>query len=461
MPTHYDDGGYSGGDIERPALQRLLEDIQAGKVDCVVIYKLDRLSRSLLDFARIMELFDKHNVSFVAVTQQVNSATSMVRLMLNILLSFAQFEREIIGERIRDKIAAQRRKGKWAGGIPVLGYDVDRTGPSPKLVVNVTEAARVRQMFDLYRQLGSLLSVVRELDNRGWQNKEWVTKKGHRRGGRPFDKSSLHALLTNPIYRGQIKHKDDLYEGEHEPLITKEIFDAVQTQLQSKHRGEVRNQHNALLSGRLFCKACQRAMVHSFTSKSTTRYRYYLCSNANKNGRSACPSPTLRAAEIESVVLEQIRVLADNDSVRRQILKQVQAQAQAERQGWHDQRRGLEKELARHRAALKQVAVQGPPTEATAALMEYLHERIAEAKARIAELDEQLADADDAWKQEDVADAMEDFDVVWNTLSPREQHDLVGLLVSRIDFDPDDCSLTLEFHSTGIKDIDRGLGGAA
>src|SRR5690606_16321553 len=189
LATRYDDGGYSGGSMERPALERLLRDIDAGKIDCVVVYKVDRLGRSLLDFARIMESFEKRNVSFVSVTQQFNTTHSMGRLTLNILLSFAQFEREIIGERIRDKLAAQARKGKWTGGAPVLGYDVDRSGPSPRLVINAKEAARVREIFRLYLEKGALLPVVSELDRLSWVNKRRVTKKGKKIGGRPFDKA--------------------------------------------------------------------------------------------------------------------------------------------------------------------------------------------------------------------------------------------------------------------------------
>ena len=164
LPEQYDDGGFSGGSLDRPALNRLLEDIKSGKIDCVVVYKVDRLSRSLMDFSRIMETFDKYGVSFVSVTQQFNTTHSMGRLTLNILLSFAQFEREIIGERIRDKIAAQRRKGKWSGGIPVLGYDVDRSSASAKLVVNAEEAVRVRRIFSLYQELGTLLPVVQDVN---------------------------------------------------------------------------------------------------------------------------------------------------------------------------------------------------------------------------------------------------------------------------------------------------------
>ena len=280
LPDRYDDGGFTGGNMERPALRRLMADIEAGKIDCVVVYKVDRLSRSLLDFAKLMDVFEKHNISFVSVTQQFNTSAPMGRLILNVLLSFAQFEREIIGERIRDKIAAQRRKGKWAGGVPVLGYDVDRSNCSPKLVVNAEEAGRIRQIFDLYLQLRSLLPVVDELTERGWCNKLWRTKTGRPKGGRSFDKCSLYNLLTNPIYAGKIKHKKDLYNGEHEAIVPKETFQQVQSLLQHNGRtggAEVRNRYGALLKGLVQCTACGRTMVHNFTGRETKRYRYYTC----------------------------------------------------------------------------------------------------------------------------------------------------------------------------------------
>src|SRR5262245_19044997 len=198
LPDRYDDGGFTGGHMGRPALKRLLTDIDAGKVDCVVVYKVDRLSRSLLDFAKILETFDRHRVSFVAVTQQIHSGTSMGRLMLNVLLSFAQFEREIIGERTRDKITATRRKGKWAGGRPLLGYDVDPGGH--RLSVNDDEAQRVRAIFALFLEHESLPAVARELERRGWANKRWRTKSGGERGGAPFTKAGLRRLLSNVLY---------------------------------------------------------------------------------------------------------------------------------------------------------------------------------------------------------------------------------------------------------------------
>jgi site-specific DNA recombinase len=183
LPDRYDDGGFTGGNMERPALRRLMADIDASQVDCVVVYKVDRLSRSLLDFARMMETFDRHRVAFVSVTQQFNTSTSMGRLVLNVLLSFAQFEREIISERTRDKIAAARRKGKWTGGMPPLGYDVDPRRST--LIVNEDEATQLRAIFTLYLEHQSLIATVRELDRRGWTNKHWTTRKGNQRGGNP------------------------------------------------------------------------------------------------------------------------------------------------------------------------------------------------------------------------------------------------------------------------------------
>src|SRR5947207_8888273 len=206
LADRYDDGGYTGGNLERPALRRLLDDIEARRVDCVVVYKVDRLSRSLLDFARLMDRFDRHSVSFVSVTQQFNTTSPMGRLTLNILLSFAEFERHIICERTRDKMGAARRKGKWVGGTPVLGYDVDPAGG--RLVVNEPEAQRVREIFRLFKSHRSLLKLVNQLEVRRWTNKSWKSKRGVEHVGRPFTKPTLRSLLTNPIYGGKGEYRD-------------------------------------------------------------------------------------------------------------------------------------------------------------------------------------------------------------------------------------------------------------
>jgi site-specific DNA recombinase len=226
LPERYDDGGFSGGNLERPALQRLLADIRASAVDCVVVYKVDRLSRSLIDFARIIEVLDNCRVSFVSVTQQFNTTNSLGRLTLNILLSFAQFEREIIGERTRDKMSASRRKGKWTGGHPVLGYDIDPRGG--RLILNADEAHRVRAIFKLYLDYNAMLPVVREIDRRGWHTKQWVTKRGGTQGGKPFTKGRLYRLLTNLIYTGNVEFKGQVYDGEHEAILEAETWESVQ-----------------------------------------------------------------------------------------------------------------------------------------------------------------------------------------------------------------------------------------
>jgi site-specific DNA recombinase len=466
LPTRYDDGGFTGGNMDRPALRRMLADIEAGKVDCVVVYKVDRLSRSLLDFARLVEIFEKHHVSFVSVTQQFNTATSMGRLVLNVLLSFAQFEREIIGERIRDKIAATRRKGKWSGGFPILGYGVDRSNGSPRLVANAKEAARVREIFQLYLSLGSLLPVVDELARRGWRNKEWRTKKGEAKGGRPFDKGTLYALLTNPLYVGKIKHKADLFQGEHEPIVDAELFQKVQATLQRNGRSGgvmVRNRHGALLKGLLVCKGCDRAMTHSFTCKGERRYRYYTCTRAIKNGRKACPSGSLPASEIERVVVDQIRGIAADPGLRAEVLRQAQEQCERELAELATAQRGLEQELAWHHADIRKLCGDGPATGPAGARLAELHDRVAQAETRLAELRHRIEEHQrDRLDAGDIDAAFADFDSVWNVLSPREQAQVLALLVARVEFDAADSTVAVSFHPTAIKTLTRQkLGGAA
>lgn len=455
LPDQYNDGGFSGGNMDRPGLRKLLNDIEAGRVDCVVVYKVDRLSRSLMDFARMMETFEKHNVSFVSVTQQFNTTHSMGRLTLNILLSFAQFEREIIGERIRDKIAAQRRRGQWAGGIPVLGYDVDRTGPSPKLILNPAESVRVREIFELYLKLGSLLPVVEELERRDWRNKAWTTKKGRPRGDRAFDKGSLHALLTNPIYIGKIRHKSEIFDGVHDPIVSEEVFRQVQKQLQRNSRTggvEVRNKHGALLKGLLVCKACERAMTHTFTGKGGKRYRYYTCMRAIQNGRRSCPSGSLPASEIEQAVIDQFRELAASPVLREEVLKQAVDAATATSDALKRERQQLARQIATHHAAIRRLAIAANTTpEATSGIAE-LHDRITATEERVAELDAEIrASETERLNQADVDAAFMDFDGLWNTLSPREQARSLALVIQRVEFDADDGSISIEFHPAAIK----------
>ncbi len=307
LAQHYDDGGFTGGNMQRPALVQLLEDVRSGKIDCVLVYKVDRLSRSLLDFARILEVFEQQQVAFASVTQQFNTATSMGRLMLNVLLSFAQFERELISERTKDKMSAARRKGKRLGGRPVLGYDVDPQ--SKKLVIHSEEVERVRAIFVLYRELRGLTPTVRELARRRWVSKQWTTRKGTTVGGRPFNKARLHYLLTNVTYLGKIKYEGRIYRGEQPAIVPKELFDAVQKQFAENRRTRRRPRTNSfpgILGGLLYCGSCDARMRHTYTQKGPRRYRYYVCPQARDQGNKKCSVGSIRAEELEGFLWNEL-----------------------------------------------------------------------------------------------------------------------------------------------------------
>ena len=460
LAERYDDGGFSGGSMERPSLERLLRDIEAGKVDCVVVYKVDRLSRSLLDFARIMEAFDRKGVSFVSVTQQFNTTSSMGRLTLNILLSFAQFEREIIGERIRDKIAAQKRRGKWAGGVPVLGYDVERSTGSPKLVANAKEAPRVREIFQMYLDKGSLLPVVTELTRRGWANKRRITRKGATKGGRPFDRATLYVLLTNPVVTGKIVHKDQIYDGEHEAIVEQSLFDRVQHQMHENGRTggiEVRNKYGALLRGLLRCKSCNSAMTHSFYGRGGRFYRYYRCIRAIKSGSQACPARTLPGAEIERVVIDEIRSLGEDRGLLDQVLAETRTTVDEEGAKLRQERGELLASLKRLDKELQELIADPAPTRTVTARLAQAHEQIADSRRRLGEVDALIASTNSAGITRDEArKALKDFNSVWANLSPREQARVLKLIFATVEYDANAATVAVTFRPTGIAALCRG-----
>ena len=457
LPEHYDDGGFTGGNTDRPALQRLLADIETGKIDCVVVYKVDRLSRSLLDFTRLLESFDTHQVAFVSVTQQFNTATSMGRLVLNVLLSFAQFEREIIGERTRDKIAAMRRKGMWAGGLPPLGYDVDPA--TSKLVVNPDEANRVRAMFALYHQHGSLLPVVEELRDRGWVNKHSTTKKGTERGGKAIDRTALHRLLTNVAYVGQVRHKDELHAGEQPAIVDGREFDAVQTHLRRNGRtggAIVRNKSGALLKGLLRCQSCHCAMSPSHTSKGNRRYHYYVCSSSQKHGRQTCSTRSVPAGPIDAFVVDRIRGIGRDPELVRETVAAVHAQAAGSAELWAADRRTWEREQRKAEAEVRGLAGK-LAGDATGLAVQRLADVQMQIAARQARLDQIQAQQDDLARQHipdtAMAAALTQFDEVWDNLTPKEQARLVGLLVAGVDYDGAESTVSIRFHPAGIRSL--------
>jgi site-specific DNA recombinase len=311
VKTAYDDGGLSGGNMERPALQRLLEDIRHGLIDVVVVYKVDRLTRSLADFAKMVEVFDAQGVSFVAVTQQFNTTTSMGRLTLNVLLSFAQFEREVTGERIRDKIAASKRKGIWMGGCPPIGYDVcDR-----RLVINHADAETVRQIYQRYLKTGSVPKLKKALDRDSVVSKVRVSRKGNRSGGQSFSRGALYELLSNPIYVGEIRHKQERHPGQHEAILERKLWEKVQKRLRDRTVRPTVPQTKVSpspLAGKVFDETGEPLYVQAAV-KDRRRYRYYvskaLVRDSKVEGQRGWRVP---GPELERAVATSARVILDD-----------------------------------------------------------------------------------------------------------------------------------------------------
>jgi site-specific DNA recombinase len=305
--SRYDDGGYSGGSTDRPNLQRLLEDIRARKIDVIVVYKVDRLTRSLADFAKLVELFDAHGVSFVSVTQQFNTTTSMGRLTLNVLLSFAQFEREVTSERIRDKVAASKRKGIWVGGNLPLGYEMK----DGKIAVVEEEAERVRFIYRRYLELGSVNELVRDLGERDIRTKFKKLSTGATRGGIPFGRGSLYYLLNNHFYIGEVKYKNEILPGEQPPILDRGLFESVRQKAltQWSHRTLARSKSDHLLAGLLFDDA-RHPMVQTHATKAGIRYRYYASApvlHGEAKTASAGSVSRVPAAEVEEAVLKSLK----------------------------------------------------------------------------------------------------------------------------------------------------------
>ncbi|MDD9921603.1 MAG: recombinase family protein [Boseongicola sp.] len=315
----YDDGGFSGGNLERPGLKQLLTDIEDGLIDVVVVYKIDRLSRSLMDFSKLVEIFDRNGVTFVSVTQSFNTTTSMGRLTLNILLSFAQFEREVIGERIRDKVAASRKRGIWMGGYVPLGYDVqDR-----ELVVNDSEAASVRRIFERFVELGSATVLARELRREGFRNKQ----------GTLIDKGYLYRLLKNRVYRGEAVHKGTAYPGEHDAIIDDNLWDRAHAILQESPRKRANNSRSrtpALLKGLIFSDT-GAAMTPTSTKKGAKLYRYYVSMDVIRNretGEETAPT-RLAAGMVEDAVVTEVRRILQTPQMVAQVMTALKKERDA------------------------------------------------------------------------------------------------------------------------------------
>jgi site-specific DNA recombinase len=404
-----------------------------------------------------MEMLDKHHVSFVSVTQQFNTTSSMGRLTLNVLLSFAQFEREIISERTRDKMSAARRRGKWVGGMPVLGYDVGPGGG--RLILNNDEAPRVRAIYELYLENHSLLETVRELRKRGWSPKRWTTKKGIERGGAPFDKTSLYRLLTNVTYTGRVNHKGTIYQGEHEGIVDEATWQGVQECLRGNGRGgggAVRNKHGALLKGLLYCIPCESAMIHTYVARKNKRYRYYVCTRAQKEGWDTCPSKSVPALEIENFVVDQIRCIGKNPELVSRVLEQASAQLKKREDELSGEQRLLQNELKGYGAEIVRLTVSlsggnGNGSRLTERLAE-LNERIQSAEERLVAVSEQVAALGGQTIDEgDLKTVLSQFDPIWESLTPKEQARVVRFLVARVGYDGKAERVSVTFSPAGVR----------
>jgi len=465
LPARYDDPGYSGATLTRPAIARLISDIEQSQVDAVIVYKLDRLSRRLTDCLRLLEFFEQHRVSFVSVTQQLNTATSAGRLIIQILASFGEYERAQVSKRTSDKMCAARRKGKWCGGPPVLGYSIDKE--KHRLIVDEVEASIVRDLYDLYLQHGSLLEVSRIANERGWTTKVWTRKDGTRKEGRPLDKTKVSTILRNPTYIGMVRHDGQLLPGEQEAIVDEATFRRVQAMLDGDGNEGSRlahSKHGSLLSGLLTCGRCGAAMSSTYTKKGDRLYRYYLCLTRSKQGRDACPAPYLPAQDIDDLVVGEIRKLARDPELAKAVFEEASEQERAllprlqtERQRLVRDRQTKSEQIQRLLAIL---ATSDTPQPSVSERLAELEGLVAKLNARLTEINSELAALEhNGVGPDDAARALAQFDELWDVLYSPERYRLVRSLITiityeatgevRIVLNPDAmCDLGLEGEAT-------------
>ncbi|MBU8900708.1 recombinase family protein [Corallococcus sp. M34] len=434
VDERYDDGGFTGANMERPAFQRLLHDVDAKRVDVVVVYKVDRLSRSLLDFAKVMERFNASGASFVSVTQNFSTADAMGRLTLNMLMSFAEFEREMISERTRDKVAAARRKGKWTGGRAPLGYDV----VDKRLVVNEYEAVVVREAFELYVQHQQASAVARLLNETGRKTKRYEAPSGATRAARKWTTQDVLRVLRSPLYAGFVPYGDETHPGEHSAIVDRATFHRVQDLLEGPGIQYHGRNPDYVLRGLLRCGLCGEAMTPGSTRKGEREYRYYRCVTRDKQGKDGCRAAPLPAASLEDFVVARLREVSVGDAFAAQVHARLLARMEAKHQALRTERMQLSKELARAAkesekwvdslSKLEDPARRVVETKLTAA-----EEEAVRLKQRLAQVERAL----DAVKGEEmevawVAQSLADFSVVWDALTTVNRGRLLRALVGRV-----------------------------
>ncbi|KAB2911239.1 MAG: recombinase family protein [Kofleriaceae bacterium] len=430
LSERYDDGGYTGANLERPAFRRLMADIVAGKIDVVVVYKVDRLSRSLLDFATVIRLFEQHGVAFVSVTQSFSTADAIGRLVLNLLMSFAEFEREMIAERTRDKIAASRRRGKWTGGVAPFGYQtVDR-----KLLPDPATAPIAVRAFETYLEGRSIMAVLRLLDELAPR----TTRKG---APRPWARNDVRRMLDNPIYAGLIRIPGEgVVRGEHPALIDRATFDLV-TGRSRERRPSPKGADAYFLRGLVTCATCHASLTPATTRRNRNRFRYYRCARRDRHGAHACALSPVRAEDLERLVLEQLQCLVKKRAVGASVTDEVGRQLAATRAALGVERASLPEQFAEHTRQAEEIARTMTTADDRAAGELALTESLAAAAAverRLLDVDAELrelerAQRDLAW----IGETLANFELVWAALTVAERARLVELLLERIEVKPD------------------------
>ena len=451
LRQRYDDGGYSGGSMDRPALKELIAAIERREVDCVVVYKVDRLSRSILDFAKLISLFDELGVSFVAVTQQFNTTTSMGRLTLNILLSFAQFEREIIGERIRDKKLATARQGKYFGGMSVLGLDV----VNKRYVVNKAEAKVVQHIFELFTKLESCRKVAEVLNAEGLRTKRHSLKSGKLiRGDTPWQQATVYNVLTDRKYLGMVVHKGKAYPGEHEAIIDAKLFEYVQKRLTANkvytHKHMVRR--FALLRRMMYCGHCGSLIRPAWNNRNGRQYRYYVCKKKIRDGYAKCPLPNIPAGTIETAVTDQLRGLLRHPDVIARTYREICQTGDAGPDAATQARLAdLQKRYEKTQKSVRALLNVGDQNEG------FLADELKRLNGELKALRQDIHDIEskplrgEPVELERVREALQAIDPVWEVLFPEEKRRIMQLLIEHIEISTQ--GINVRFRTNGIEQI--------
>lgn len=465
LSTRYDDGGFSGGTTERPALKQLLADVDAGLVDAIILYRLDRFSRSLADFVNLHRFLEERGVALVSVTESINTSTSHGRMIVNVLVSFGQYERELASDRTKHKIEGARHRGKWVGGFVPLGYDLAPEGR--RLVINKLEATQVREIFQLFFEKRSLVVVAEELSRRGWTLKRWTTKDGKVFGGGTFDKNSLRRLLTSHTYIGKVSFHGTVYDGEHDGIVSTKVFREVQRVLAENRRdgGAIaRNKHAALLRGLLRCAGCDSAMAFAPTKNGNRVFRYYRCSRAMKRGGTSCPTRSINADRVEQFVVDQIRRIGADPQLQEETFKAAVGQLQAQRRGAKAEVKRVECELrdAQHEVDRLVTAVanaDGSAQEALASGLAKTQEQVRTMECRLREVRlEEAQLATQTVDEADVAKALAAFDPIWDVLLTPERERLLRLIVDRVDYAGDTQQLQIHWRMAGFGELAAEVG---